>query len=1210
MTVNIFLNSEWQKRHFEKIQKKAGLRYTPDLNVTLDIVRYFDAISKNDLFTKDVKNKILQIKKQGILSEVGIEEIDQMINLLNKKLKLLFSIFSKSKFQENVLWEIIQDYCAEISKIIGKITQLTYKEDKTKKENLDRLSYETRKLDEAVRVFNDYFQVKSHKLSNTPLLLLTGAAGTGKTHLLCDVLKLRSNKRMPTLFLMGEDFQDNSNFWEIVVRRIGSDSIKNKNQILSLLDEAGRKSKQRSLVIIDALNESTLGYWKSNIRSLINDISKYPNIGLVISIRNGYERILLRETLNKFTEIEHRGFEGDIIWNATKIYFKHYNIKFSDFPVLNPEFKNPLFLKFFCERFENCKIDGRGGNSLKDIFEDFVIKKGKEIIKNIPSRSGNTLATLELWNNIIKGTAIKMANNGRSHIYKNELLEIIRKYYSVKHSKEILNRIRIKFMLEFKIKNKTYYKFSYNRFSDHLIVRYVLGSYKRPKNRINAFKENGKIGKILKKYNYDSGILEAFFIQSLEFCGKDLFVLAPYLKNERVFLDALVESIIWIKPDLISDKLKEIIEKNTIKKNTFFLEQLITLSSIPNHKLNSLFLNKILQDFKMSERDSWWTIYLNDNFNSGSAIDRVIQWCWDNSKRYKEKDAIFLTSIILGWFLTSSNRFLRDKTTKALTLMLKDNQDVLLRVLKHFEKTDDPYIKERLYAVMYGSVLTNHSDKQYLKEISQYIYDIEFKERSPTPHILIRDYALQTVLFCIQVGAKININDSNLKYPFKSFFPKGVITEKKLKEKYYPQSENLSNQEKGISRLWGSVMGMGDFSRYVLGTNHKGMFQWSGNRIGSVQRDIDFDLSIAERWILNRVMKLGWDVKLHGDYDFRINRYNYGRSDHKIERIGKKYQWIAYHEFISRVADNFVFKGDMFTDDGIDYRGAWRPHYRDIDPSFLLTTEPSYPKIKKPKYNFKGKSNKWIKKKGDIFPLRKLIELKDSKNENWFVLEGNASWIKKTNDTSKRDMGFYVRSYIVKEKYYKKIIDWLGGQGFLGGSIPESKRFYEIFLGEYFKSDCYSDLNKGSDWINHAFPSPAPNNVMSTAERYFNEFTLDCSHKDSVSIILPAKLIVNKLNLSHRNFEGMFYNKSDRLACFSNSIFESNPYNGLFISKLELRNFLKENNYCLIWVIFGDKMEMTKSLGEGKRKGRLYVQGIYGYNGSKLIGNTRKKFEI
>ena len=74
------------------------------------------------------------------------------------------------------------------------------------------------------------------------------------------------------------------------------------------------------------------------------------------------------------------------------------------------------------------------------------------------------------------------------------------------------------------------------------------------------------------------------------------------------------------------------------------------------------------------------------------------------------------------------------------------------------------------------------------------------------------------------------------------------------------------------------------------------------------EHEFRFDLSLLQRWILQHVFELGWTLEKFGRFDRHIN-YRDMREANKPERIGKKYQWIAYHEFLARVADNFEFLG-------------------------------------------------------------------------------------------------------------------------------------------------------------------------------------------------------------------------------------------------------------------------------------------------------------
>ena len=65
--------------------------------------------------------------------------------------------------------------------------------------------------------------------------------------------------------------------------------------------------------------------------------------------------------------------------------------------------------------------------------------------------------------------------------------------------------------------------------------------------------------------------------------------------------------------------------------------------------------------------------------------------------------------------------------------------------------------------------------------------------------------------------------------------------------------------------------------------------------------------SLIQRYIRWRVFDLGWTVERFGDFDRMVN-WNSGRKPDKPERIGKKYQWIAYHEILAYIADHYQYR--------------------------------------------------------------------------------------------------------------------------------------------------------------------------------------------------------------------------------------------------------------------------------------------------------------
>ena len=70
-----------------------------------------------------------------------------------------------------------------------------------------------------------------------------------------------------------------------------------------------------------------------------------------------------------------------------------------------------------------------------------------------------------------------------------------------------------------------------------------------------------------------------------------------------------------------------------------------------------------------------------------------------------------------------------------------------------------------------------------------------------------------------------------------------------------------------------------------------------------------FSLRLIQRYILCAVFDLGWTVERFGAFD-RISIEYSGREADKAERMGKKYQWIAYHEILAFIADHFQYENN------------------------------------------------------------------------------------------------------------------------------------------------------------------------------------------------------------------------------------------------------------------------------------------------------------
>ena len=99
-----------------------------------------------------------------------------------------------------------------------------------------------------------------------------------------------------------------------------------------------------------------------------------------------------------------------------------------------------------------------------------------------------------------------------------------------------------------------------------------------------------------------------------------------------------------------------------------------------------------------------------------------------------EENTVDLCSIPLAWMFTTSNRFLRDRATKALISLLTDQLDAATRLVDRFSDVDDPYVVERIYAVAYGVAMRSH-DAIGVGKLSSLVYERVFSNGTPPAHI-------------------------------------------------------------------------------------------------------------------------------------------------------------------------------------------------------------------------------------------------------------------------------------------------------------------------------------------------------------------------------------------------------------------------------------------------------------------------------------------
>lgn len=1358
------INLKTQKKRLEATIRNAGPRYTAGLNVEVSIAKIFDGFGRTFAFYDTLKKYIAEFssaiksheaqKAKDLLGEsyflTLVKECEKLLDTTTKipnsggKVQLPFDkIVTQSKKVKEIIdngFNILRAKREEEQKKNPKPEKKTFEYDYYSEpfpEESDYLNNLVYKLNSLM-----YFsQNKQSRAANHKFIVLRGDAGSGKTHFLCDLIKVRLDAGTPSLIFLGQEF-NNRDPWATILSLIGWTGT--KTELLQQLEKTASQKRCRAFIVVDAVNEQRS---KVNWSSLIDETKKYKSICVILSVRTGFEFIILPKKLRyKALDVIHEGF-ADREWDALTSFFEFYNLE-PDLPLLFPDFTNPLFLKIFCETYQENgnTIQLRGHFGFTRVFERYVVKQGEKVLSEMGSM--NMDAQNIIWRNTIKKIADYMVKNQTDRIPTKEI-EIITKQVFPKSSKKFLGSLERNWLV---LKNPVYadkspygllgydYTFPYQKFSDHLIVRHLLSDSAKIKDPKILFEKGGRLEYIFANTWQFRGLIEALSIQIPErFGGKELISLADKEFRKTILAkDSFLRSLIWRNAQEKGKNLRffnrkkifSIINKIIIKYheegNNDVLETILTVAAIPKHPLNARLLSVHLGKFSLAKKDSIWLPFLFHKHNNSSAVDRIIHWALKISvKTSYTDDSIELIGVALSWFLSSSDRYIRDTSTKALVNLLHRRLSVLLKILKHFEKCNDPYIQERLFAVAYGCALQSEDKKLY--DLGLYVYKRIFASGKSPIDILLRDYARGTIERSMAVVHRISseINIKKINPPYRSAWPENIPTLTYLKSRY----KNKIYGSKGISgyvQIWHSLMynnegGIADFGNYVtnsaisnwsniklkrdgtapkspkqiwdefldgLNPSKKSLWEkyqeaeriifwpiikliqretktpseeeknreieakknaaeakkkfedslseiekrnfkkaskyFNRGRMGSHRRGERLDEPSGgeiQRWMFRKVIQLGWTPELFYEFDSRINER--GRSANKAERVGKKYQWIALHEILARLADNFAFKAG-WSEYYTVYKGPWDLYRRDIDPSHdlaLVERHPIGPRWwAKKKYQTWQKSishSQWIKNDDATKFSDKFISVKDPNGDEWLSLEGYYKWREPQkpgkdsySSNQEREVWLLQRAFIVRNKDANKLFSWAKDKNYIGGWLPEPNDFHKIFLREFPDGLAYIDGYWGGKtrWmkLNDEQREKTEFEVFITTEKYMNEVTtFDCSVNDTVHVYMPAKELIEGLKMKRSlTNPGDFVDSSGKIISQDPSVTNGGE-NCLLIRKKEFLSFLKQNKYSVVWAVMGEKIILSMDRGSG----RLEFGGTFLMDeGGKIKGKKYKDF--
>lgn len=928
-------------------------------------------------------------------------------------------------------------------------------------------------------------------------LLMTGRAGVGKTHLFCDVATRRIAAGLPTLVALGQDF-DASKLLPQIGELVQIDG--NLEEVLKVLNAAGEASGNLAMLMIDAVNEGTNAErWVDDLRVLAGAVERHPNVVLAVSCRTEFVKPIVGDA-DGFPSVEHHGF-AEATSEAIDRYTREYNLERLTFPVLNPEYGNPLFLKLACEALttlgESRFTLGTAG--LATVCNAFLEAVNKRLAA--PTRCDYDEAT-----NPVQAVVRALATLGPGPYERAEAQRITDSLLSGRPwSKSLMLGLLREGVLMDTYNN--HIAFSYQRLGD--VLRALLLA-ERPGADLSAWYTS--IGDDRWE---ERGTIGALAVIAPETLGAEIIDLFKDEENhvEYYVIDAFVESLALRAPQHTTARTaciaEQLIESDEWANGVW--EKLIRVACVPGHTVNAEWTHKLLASNPLPERDSTWSEWLieSSEHRDEHPVGVLLDWGWHPSKTTRDTsplppDVARLATLTLGWMLTTPDLRVRDRATKALVSIGERGPAGFASGIRQFRGCDDPYVVERLAAAICAIALRS-PDPVVVLQVADAAVELVADEWPV--HLLTRDYLRRTSAAAREHGwnGPDWLPPYGAKWPVRSRSAKAIEAMSEAPDYEY-------------SSIWGSLNGLlGDFGRYVLEPALRDFEHPDHRKLRA----------LAERVIFSRVLNLGWTPERFG----QLERGRHGGRDGSVERYGKKYQWIGLYEVLGRLADNYQLR-ERWSEktEPFAYEFAEQLVYRDIDPTVLTPGG-----IKDPD----DEASAWFMPVHAKFPAEvedgypqdlqgvpdpfDLIALTAPDGTEWLSLIRHGNWTQvhppeiAALNVPNLNVWMQIRGYLVPVDTAEALRTWAAGKDWDGRWMPENADVHNRLLGVHPQSPDWDWADGNAEPRGLSVEKP-PTDLFQPIAFYGGTGTSrESASTEEPTGYVPSRILFDTLDLRHGN---------------------------------------------------------------------------------------------
>ena len=1101
-----WMDDAWFQERVDNAVAKAGPRYSPRLHTEVDAVRALEAVGRTEAYVTRWREALAELRKSrrttwhappGDSGEIAdalaasaelLDEIDREVTT---------SIASLTGFGDVLPpGDHLQVARQRLAAVSESLRDYPRQEDGSYERTVDWLLYGVRRIDRALFLIAELVDSAQFRAACCREVLIEGPAGVGKTHLLCDIAKRRAEARLPTILLMGQDFDRRAPRNQIAELTSFTGTAE---EVISALAVASEAAGTVGLLMIDALNESEHAEsWQDELRALQQMVARHPQVALVVSCRLEFLEDVVGET--SMPTVTHEGF-GEATEAAVARFAEEYGLEVVSVPALHPEFSNPLFLKLACEALATLG-DGRfplGSAGLTTVCDAYL----EAVNRRLSSRER---CDFDRESPLVQRAVCVLAGECSDgpiipRAAADQLLQELLPREQC--SKSLLKGLLDEGVLLRVLGGIT---FGYQRLGDIARASLLCGdTTEEIRGWVNGLGHNRRAY---------SGVLEVLAVMLPERHDIELIELLTDDDDEYARFDSFklfINSLALRDASAVSDKTRYIardfLDDKYLRERV--CDQLLRLAWIPGHPLNSEWTHEWLMPQEIAERDAGWSQCLVDGTGEAQPAGRLIAWA-RLSPHDVEPEVRRLVGLMLGWMLTTTDNRVRDQATKALVALFEADPRAATSTLKSFAGANDPYILERLAAAACGAALraTKPAAHHQLADGLAALLGTEW----PT-HLLTRDYAhrvfqlAKTTDWMPPGGADPNGHPYDGP-PYRAAFPSATRTIAEIENMAKPGGRDYSS-------IWFSLGRHGDFGNYDVSQTIEHF----------KSRDDQNLFELAQRAIFDRVLDLGWRPEVFHEIDYPSSRPS--RIHNTVERVGKKYQRIAFHELLGCLADHLLI-GERWSDEpGGPYRHAEQLVYRDIDPT-VVARNLQTAGIDEAKVWFSPEQAAFEPSESGEYPSDingipdplDLIAVDDPKGSPWLVLETHRRWKEPLLPEEEAlelpwlSAWMQIRSYLIPTRCLPALRDWVSDKDWYGHWMPAPGQTYGALLAAYPHDPTWESPPGGTEFRRPGREGPPCDLQFTTACYGGTGDDRDKSTTEPISGFLPSARLYDILNLS------------------------------------------------------------------------------------------------